>query len=227
MKKIFILHGWAYDTKKWEPFLEKLRRNNVDPILLKIPGLTDKIDKPWNIDDYVNWLDTKLQGQKNIILLGHSNGGKIALSYAIKYPGNINKIFLLNSAGIYHNDPVIRIKRLIFGYLAKFGKKFTTSPVLKNILYKVVGENDYNQSSNVMKETMQNLININLTPKLQEIKTPTIVIWGENDTITPVSDAHVFNNGIKKSKLIVIDNARHSPQFTHVGEVAKIIYEHI
>jgi pimeloyl-ACP methyl ester carboxylesterase len=97
MKKIYILHGWAYDTLKWQPFLDKLKSNGIEPIILKIPGLTDKIDKPWTVDDYVNWLDGKLDKENKVILLGHSNGGKIALTFAFKFPNKIDKLFLIDS----------------------------------------------------------------------------------------------------------------------------------
>lgn len=227
MKKIFILHGWAFDTLKWEPFLKELRSNKVNPIMLKIPGLTDKIDRVWNVDDYVEWLKNKLKNEKDIILLGHSNGGKIALTFGLKYPKKVEKIILIDSSGIYHNELLLRIKRFIFKLLAKIGKKITKSDKLRNLLYKFARENDYNESNEIMKSTMQNLINVDLTPKLSQIIIPTVIIWGKDDSQTPVQDAYVFKNQIPNSELFLIDGARHSPQFTHVNEVSKIIYEHI
>jgi pimeloyl-ACP methyl ester carboxylesterase len=227
MKKIYILHGWAYDTLKWQPFLDKLKSNGIEPIILKIPGLTDKIDKPWTVDDYVNWLDGKLDKENKVILLGHSNGGKIALTFAFKFPNKIDKLFLIDSAGIYHNDTLIRFKRAIFTKLAKAGKRITKSEFLKNILYKFAGENDYNQANEIMKKTMQNLIKFDLTPMLTYIKTKTIIIWGKEDKITPIGDAYIFDKLLPNSNLFVINNARHSPQFTNVDEVSKIINEHI
>lgn len=227
MKKIFILHGWAYDTLKWQPFLDKLKANGIEPIILKIPGLTDKINRPWTIDDYVNWLDKKLEKENKVILLGHSNGGKIALAFALKFPNKIDKLFLIDSAGIYHNDTLIRFKRAVFAKLAKAGKRITKSEFLKNILYKFAGENDYNQANEIMKHTMQNLIKFDLTPMLTNIKTKAIIIWGKEDKITPIGDAYVFDKLLPNSDLFVINNARHSPQFTNVDEVSKIINEHI
>ena len=54
--KVYILHGWTYNLGKWDPFIKILTKNNLNPVLLKILGLTEKIDKPWTIDDYADWL---------------------------------------------------------------------------------------------------------------------------------------------------------------------------
>ena len=74
---------------------------------------------------------------------------------------------------------------------------------------------------------MLNLINLNLTEVLRKIKVPTLVIWGQDDKITPLSDGKLIHQLIKNSKLKIIDNAKHSPQFTHPKEVAEIINEYL
>src|SRR5260221_14279777 len=87
MKKIYILHGWAYSTEKWEPFLTLLKKNNFYPVMLKIPGLTAPLNEVWDINNYVTWLEKKLENEKGkVVLLGHSNGGRIALAFSIKCP---------------------------------------------------------------------------------------------------------------------------------------------
>ena len=222
-KKIYILPGWAYDTKKWDIFVDKLDLVGFDCNVLKIPGLHLSIEKPWDINDYVEWLSKILKEEKSIVLLGHSNGGRIALSYILKYPDKVSNLILIDSAGIYHKDLSLRVKRLIFKYLAKTGKKFTKSESLKNLLYKFARENDYNVAPEVMKKTMQNLITHDLTPQLPKIKTNTLIIWGENDKTTTLSDGKLMNKKIHGSKFRMIEDARHSPQFTHSKIVVELI----
>ena len=53
--KIFILHGWTYSTEKWNPLIDLIKKNGFEVEMLNVPGLTEKIDKPWNINDYVEW----------------------------------------------------------------------------------------------------------------------------------------------------------------------------
>jgi len=59
------------------------------------------------------------------------------------------------------------------------------------------------------------------------IKCPTKIIWGENDTTTPVKNAILINNSILNSELDLIKNARHSPQFTHPKETADLVADYI
>ncbi len=234
MGTIIILHGWTYSTNKWGPLLNLLGKKGLKASLLKIPGLTEKIDRPWNLDDYVGWLDEKVGseqvrafGTKKAILIGHSSGGKIALAYALKYPKKVKQLILIDSAGVYHKELPIRIKRFIFKKIAKWGKKLTSSKTIKDLLYKLIGESDYNKATPLMKQTMQNLISYDLTPKLSQIKVPTLIIWGEFDKTTPLFDGRLMHKLISGSKFHIIKQAKHSPMFTHPDSVTKIITEEL
>lgn len=226
MKKssIYILHGWTYSLDRWIKFADKLKDLGTDPILLKVPGLTDKIDRPWIMDDYIKWLDEKIKKEKGkVILLGHSNGGRIAMAYSIRFPEKVEKIILIDSAGIYHDDFYIKTKRKVFGIVARTGKKLLKLNIAKDLLYKIVGERDYKEASEEMKKTMVNLLSWEKTFDPSKVKTPTIIIWGKGDQMTPVSDGYKLNQSIVNSQLSIINGARHSPQFTHPNEVLKII----
>lgn len=226
MKKMIILHGWATSTDKWHNFIEILREKSIPFELLKIPGLTEPIDKPWAIDNYVDWLKKIVDKEKDrVVLVGHSNGGRIALAFTNLYPERVEKLILIDSAGIYHNELPLKIKRVVFKTLAKIGKIITPSNFLKNLLYKLARESDYKDLDENTKQTMVNLISADLKPILSHIRTSTLIIWGREDKITPLSDGILMNNLIKNSKLEIINAARHSPQFTHPEEVTKSIQQ--
>ncbi|MDO8618706.1 MAG: alpha/beta hydrolase [Candidatus Daviesbacteria bacterium] len=230
--KIIVLHGWSYSAKgvdpleKWNNFVQELGLKGYQPTLLKIPGLTKNLKEVWTLEKYVDWLNTEVKNEK-VILLGHSNGGRISLAFTQKYPEKVSKLILIDSAGIYHNELPIRIKRFIFKNLAKFGKRISKSEKLKLLLYKLAREGDYKNATYKQRQTMINLINTDLTSLMSSIKTPTIIIWGEEDKVTPLSDGKNMGKLIKNSKLYVIKSAKHSPQFTHTKEVVNIINEHI
>lgn len=230
--KIVILHGWSYSAKgvdplkKWDPFIEGLKIKGYQPSLLKIPGLTKNLTAVWNLEKYVEWLNEEIKNDR-VVLIGHSNGGRIALAFAQKYPQKVSQLILINSAGIYHNELPIRIKRFVFKNLAKLGKKISTSENLRVLLYKLAREGDYKNATPVQRATMLNLIRTDLTSILNKISVPTLIIWGRQDKITPLSDGLTMHKLIKNSQLEVIDEARHSPQFTHPEEVAKKIHEHL
>jgi pimeloyl-ACP methyl ester carboxylesterase len=226
--KIFILHGWTYSTEKWNPFIDLLKKNGLELHLLNVPGLTQETNRPWKIDDYVDWLKQILDKEKNkVILIGHSNGGRIALNFAIKYPDKLSHLILIDSAGVYHNELSLKIKRLVFGSVAKIGKKLSTSETLRSILYKIVGESDYKNATPVMKQTMLNLVNSDKSLSLDKVEVPTLIIWGREDKTTPLSDGKIMHGFIKNSKLQIIEGACHSPMFTHATEVANAIVNNL
>lgn len=225
VKKVLVLHGWTYSTDKWETFITALKNKGLDTELLKIPGLTEKLEEVWNIDNYVDWLNKKIN--QKMILIGHSNGGRIALAFCLKYPQKVEKLVLIDSAGIYHHELPIRLKRIIFKYIAKFGRKVTSSERTRKFLYKLSRESDYEKASPIVKKTMVNLITLDLRNSLDKIKVPTFIIWGKRDKATPLADGKLMHQLIKNSKIYIIETAKHSPQFTHTEEVVQKITEEI
>ena len=222
-KTIYILPGWTHNTSKWKTLINLLIAAGYKTHKLKIPGLEEKIDTPWTISDYINWLNGKIKDEKDIVLIGHSNGGRIALSYALDYPNKISNLILIDSAGFIKNDISSKFKRGVFKTLAKTGKVLKLPVFTKTFLYKLTREKDYYKANPVLKQTMQSLIMLDLSEKVKDVKIPTTIIWGENDKITPFSFANILNTNIKNSKLLIIKNAHHSPQYTHPEKVFQII----
>lgn len=222
--RILVLHGWAYSTEKWDNFIDQLTDSGVKAELLKIPGLTEPTNKAWTLDDYVSWLKKKI-GNDKVVLIGHSNGGRISLAFSVQYPDNVSQLILIDSAGIYHNELPLRLKRFVFHSMAKAGKRLTSSPLLKKLIYKVAKENDYRDADPLTQQTLVNMISIDLKPLLDRIKAPTLIIWGRQDQSTPLSDGQLMHQKIENSQLYVIDEARHSPQFTHTDKVCTKILE--
>lgn len=223
-KRVYIVHGWAYNTDKWQPILKLLKHHGIEPVMLHVPGLTEPSDKVWDLDSYVSWLHGKLQkATKPVVLIGHSNGGRISLGVASKYPELVDKLILIDSAGVYHNEPKLKLKRKIFGSAAKLGKKVSSSKHLRRVLYKLARAQDYHDAPPNMRETMANLSRDDAKLDPTKIKIPTILIWGAQDQLTPLSDGKLLNQSIENSKLMVIDEAKHAPFFTHQNEVVEII----
>jgi len=239
MKKAIILHGWTRTLDKWQNFINALEKKGVETNLPEIPGLTGSLEKVWDIADYVKWLKNIVDKEKGkVILIGHSNGGRIALAFTNRFPEKVEKLILIDSAGIYHNELPLRIKRIVFRTIAKIGaqaldrarlldRRGRIRQTLKNLLYKFARESDYKDLDKSTKQTMLNLISTDLRPVLSQIQTPTLIIWGANDKITPLSDGILMNNLLKNSKLEITKDARHSPQFTHVKEVTDIIFNNL
>jgi len=78
-----------------------------------------------------------------------------------------------------------------------------------------------------MKETFKNVIAEDLTPFLSQIKTPTLIIWGEKDKITPLSDGYKMNQEIKSSILKIIPKGIHNLPFQFPQEIVENILKFI
>lgn len=223
MKKLFIIHGWTYSLDKWTDFCKLLRAQGIEPVQLRVPGLTQPSDEVWDIDGYIDWLDTQLADEKEPIVMGHSNGGRIALAYVKKHPGKIAKLILLDSAGIPHEQAKSKVKLQTLKVLSKAGKPLAHIPPLKKAFYRAIGAQDYLQAPPNMKQTMRHMLDADKRIKLGEITVPVTIIWGSNDAITPLTDGQKMHTGLTNSTLHVVSGARHAPQFTHASQVAEIV----
>ncbi len=221
--KMIILHGWSYSLDKWRDFIDAMEKHGYECELLAVPGLTQAIDKVWTLDDYIAWLDKLLDSREKPILLGHSNGGRLALAYTHRFPHKVQSLILIASAGVIHKDLKTRAKKTFFKWLAKAGKLLAPSEKLKKILYTFARERDYYQASPIMKQTMINLISVDMVPLLVDINIPTLLVWGEKDRVTPLSDGQTMQAALPKAKLVTLPAAKHAPQFSHPQETAAII----
>jgi pimeloyl-ACP methyl ester carboxylesterase len=134
----------------------------------------------------------------NVILIGHSFGGRIAIQYCTMY-SNVEKLVLIDSAGI---KP--RRKLRYYYNLFKYNLRKTFNMKVSHL-----GSKDYKSLNCVMKQTFVNIVNYNQKPTLKNINVPTLIIWGEKDTETPLYMAKILKRKIKDSRLCIIKDAGH------------------
>lgn len=222
-KTLFILHGWQSSKEKWQRVKENLEASSIKVIIPDLPGFgkENELDRAWNLDDYVSWLRNLIEEAcpepaEGVFLLGHSFGGRIAIKLAAKYPEKLSGLILVSAAGI---TPRPKIKITVFSIFSKIGNLIFSLPILKifrplatKSAYLLAGANDYRFIENLfLKQTFKGAIAENLTLLLPEIKTPTLIIWGEKDKITPLKDAYFMNKKIDNSKLEILKNTKHLP----------------
>lgn len=229
-KPFLILHGWGSNSDRWEKVAEMLSQKFL-VIIPDLPGFgkSEEMLSPWNLDDYVEWvreLSEKLPEFHNgFYLLGHSFGGAIAVKFVLKYNQKVEKLFLVSAACIRKQT----IKKQVLGRLSKFAKVFYFLPfyeIAKKSFYKfVVGSDDYLKSRGVLRETYLKVISDDLSQHLYFIKTPTVIIWGDQDGATLVEDAYFIHKKIENSKLIIIPEMKHSLQIEAPEMLANKIIE--
>jgi pimeloyl-ACP methyl ester carboxylesterase len=224
-QRVYVVHGWTYNLDKWQPIVPLLQKAGIELTFLKVPGLTAPSDKVWNIDDYVEWLKGELKNEKQPIVIGHSNGGRIALRFENTYPGRIKKLILIDAAGVPHEQASSRLKLSVLKVISKLGKPLKHIPLVKKAFYRLIGAQDYLQAPSNMKKTMQNMLDANELIKFDKVSVPTTLIWGAHDQQTPLSDGKFMEQHIPDATLHTINGSRHAPMFTHSEEVAKLIVE--
>ncbi|OGZ62589.1 MAG: hypothetical protein A2812_02985 [Candidatus Staskawiczbacteria bacterium RIFCSPHIGHO2_01_FULL_36_16] len=208
-----VLHGWGSGSDRWIKEAEIISKKNFQVVIPDLPGFgeSDKLTRPWTINDYVKWFEdfTKIFEIQDFYLLGYSFGGALASKIAVKYPQRVKKLFLVASA-------VIRKKTAKKGFLAKiskFIKFFYFVPyyaLFRKAVYKfIIRKSDYVYAEGIMKQTYLNAISDDLSHHLSFIRVPTVIIWGDKDQSVPIDDAKFINNKIKNSKLIIIEGADH------------------
>lgn len=213
---IILLHGWLANLKTMQPLANSLKQHfkvyNVDIIGF---GESDLPDEPMSTNDYGDFLQKfiKKLSIENPILIGHSNGGRTIINAVGRELIKPSKIVLIDSAGIKpkrHLDYYLKI------YTFKAGKNILkilpntkkVQQMRENLLKKFSSE-DYKNSPEVLRRTMSIILNEDQRNYLQNIKVPTLLIWGENDTATPIEDAKLMEKLIPDAGLVTYANSGH------------------
>jgi pimeloyl-ACP methyl ester carboxylesterase len=169
---------------------------------------------------YVNRF-VEARGYNNIHLLGNSLGGHVALVYVLKHPEKIKSLTLAGSSGLFENGMGDSYpKRGDKEYIRKktqltFYDPAMATEELVNECFEIT-----NNRIKVIKiiALAKSAIRNNLGDELKNIKQPTCLIWGNNDTITPPFVAKEFNKLIPNSELHFIDKCGHAPMMEVPGE---------
>ncbi len=226
-KELYIIHGWTYTIEPWTAVVSILRSRGVTVHQLRVPGLTSESDAVWDIDDYVEWLHGTLDGVTRPIVLGHSNGGRIALNYLKRYPDSFDKLILLSAAGINVSNERVSLKRRLFRMAAKALKPLKYIPLVRKIVYRVIGGSDYDRAPANMKQTLHNMLESDKELTLGDIVTPTTVLWGKADYVTPLAQGRKMAHDLPNATIREFDEWGHAPYITHPVELAAAILKEL
>nr|WP_297708117.1 alpha/beta hydrolase [uncultured Butyrivibrio sp.] len=222
---LVMLHGWGSNIDLFAGVIS-FAKSKYHVVAMDMPGFgkSDEPKEPMNVDAYVDFviafLNQLYPEEKEVILLGHSMGGRIIIKLAsginqgrIKVNFSIPKIILTDSAGVL---PVrtkaqnSRTKRY------KFYKNLITKTGLVKIypaaldkLQKKFGSADYAAASPVMRKSLVMNVNEDLVPYMPYVTAPTLLIWGDKDTATPLSDGQTMEKLMPEAGLAVINGAGH------------------
>ncbi len=224
-EKLVVLPGWREKIESFDSFINILKEE-IEVFAIPLPGFQDKLEKPYTFDDYLNYLEEKLKNLENFYLMGHSFGGALAMLYSLKNSQKIKKLILYNAAIIRE----ITLKKKVISFFTKIFKPLEKiipqklSFFLKKIFYRfIIGSYDYFLVDENLKKTFNN-INQDLREKAKNLNIKTVLLWGENDRVTPLKHALILKNLIKDCELITLDGG-HSPHKENPEKFAEILKE--
>jgi len=210
---VLLLHGWGCSLEIWKTLqcqLEtKFRVTSID-----FPGF-GKSDEPkevWGVEEYTQCTELLIKklGLKDPILIGHSFGGRVSILLASRN-SNIKKVVLTDSAGVKPQNTKISVSR-VFSKMKKMSTKIIGEKMTEKLVRPFansLASEDYKNASGIMKEILKKVVDEDLQSEMPKIKASTLLIWGENDTATPVSDAKIMEKLIPDSGLVVFKGCTH------------------
>ena len=213
---VLLLHGWGSSKEVYRGIINTLK-GRCRLIAPDFPGCgeSDTMTAPWTLDDYCSFV-LKLLDALNIqnpIMMGHSHGGRVTLYMTAKGMLNPEKIVLLDAAGLI---PKKTFKQKFRAKSFKAIKGVLTLPIIKNYSASLLdkarrhyGSADYNAAPEVLRKTLVSLVNTDIRDVLPNIKCPSLLIWGDLDTATPLSDAKIIEQLIPDAGLCVLKGTGH------------------
>ena len=214
LKPVIIMHGWGCNVDTVAS-IENIFRGKMRVLNVDLPGHGQSTEPPsvWGVEDFTAMMEKFISklGLAHPSLVGHSFGGRISLLLSSR--NYVGKVLLVDAAGI-------KPKR---GF--NYYRKVYTFKAIKNLLMLVLGREkgleavekmrakkgsaDYRSSSPRMRAVMSRCVNEDLKHVMPAIKAPTLLIWGEDDTATPLSDAITMKRLIPNAGLVSFPGCGH------------------
>lgn len=228
---IVLLHGWGANISLYGGIIDTLAQTNR-VIALDMPGFgrTQEPEKSWCVDDYVDFVIHFLESfaLERLSVVVHSFGGRVffKMNAREKLPFHIEKAVLIDSAGIL---PKKSFRQKVSLRFYKAARALMSTRVLHFLYPDAVedmrrrrGSADYNNATPVMRETLVKVVNEDLEMLMPQVDCPVLLIWGDLDTATPISDAHRMQERIPDAGLVVCEGAGHfsfaeQPQKVHAA----------
>lgn len=211
---IVLMHGWGCNSTTLAS-IEKVAVESHTVYNVDFPGFgeSQEPNEVWGVEKYTQLIEefVKIEKIENPILLGHSFGGRVGILYSSR--NQVKKLILVDAAGV---KPRRSLKYYFKVYTYKLGKRLMPLIYGKKGAQKRIeemrakrGSSDYNNASPMMRAILSKVVNEDLKHCMPKITAPTLLIWGENDTATPLRDAQIMEKLIPDAGLVSFPGCGH------------------
>ncbi len=207
---VLALHGWRRDRSDFRQVLDGL-----DALAVDLPGFGASPPPPraWGGAEYARALEPVLdQMAERVVIAGHSFGGRVAVHVAVTYPDRVAGVML---AGV----PLLRVTAstkspLSFRVAKALNRIGIVSDDRMEARRRQAGSSDYRAASGVMRDVFVHLVHETYETELAQISAPVELVWGDDDTASPLLVAHRAAELISHPSLTVLQGAGHLTPMT-------------
>lgn len=216
---VVLLHGMLGDLSNWTRTIRRLSEQQYRVLVPLLP-VYDLPLKQTNVSGLVRYVRGLLEvlDLDQVVLVGNSLGGHVALLYALDHPEEVAALVLSGSSGIYEVEiGTSTLRRHDRGFIREraamtfYDPAHATDELVDEMLAVV---NNRTQALRLIKMA-RSAKSETLTERLHRITAPTLLIWGHDDRITPPDVAEAFQRRMPKAELRFIDQCGHAPMIEH------------
>ena len=213
-RPLILMHGWGCNVRTVASIAQTAARTHR-VYSIDLPGFGETPEPPavWGVEEYTRLIErfAAALGIVNPVLVGHSFGGRISILFASR--NTADKVILVDAAGV---KPHRSLRYWFKVYSFKTAKAVVGALLPRKKAAEVIermrscrGSADYRQASPVMRSILAKCVNEDLCPVMPAIKAPTLLVWGEDDTATPLADAKKMERLIPGSGLVSFPHCGH------------------
>jgi len=223
---LLLLHGLFGALSNWEGVVRRFSKNFrvVIPMLpiYEMPIKEAGLEGLRNfVEDFVAFKELN-----NIIIMGNSLGGHIALLYTLKNGDKVEKLILTGSSGLFEDSMGgSYTKRGNYEYIRErvaytfYNPGVATKELVDEVFETTKSIPKCMRIVAIAKSAQRH----NMAEEIPNIRIPTLLVWGLNDTITPPIVAHEFHRLIPNSELKFIDQCCHAPMMEHPEKFNQLV----
>lgn len=226
---LIILHGLMGGLSNFEGVLDFFPKKGYKVIILDLPLYNLSLLKT-SVAHFAKYLKEfiDMKGYSEAILLGNSLGGHIALLGTKMFPESVKALVITGSSGLYESAMGESYpKRGDYEYIRKkaenvfYDPKVATKEIVDDVFETVNDRNKLIKTLAIAKSAIRH----NMSKDLPKMHTPTCIIWGRNDNVTPPEVAEDFNRLLPDSDLFWIEKCGHAAMMEHPEAFNQILYK--
>lgn len=226
---IVILHGLMGGLSNFDGVVDYFPKKGYKVVIPELPLYSMTLLQT-SVQTFAKYLKDFLEfkGYKDVILLGNSLGGHIALLGTKMYPELIKGLVITGSSGLYENAMGESYpRRGDYEFIKKkaqnvfYDPATATKEIVDEVYVTVSDRNKLIKTLAIAKSAIRH----NMAKDLPKMKTPTCIIWGKNDNVTPPEVAEDFDKLLPDSDLYWIDKCGHAAMMEHPDHFNELLHE--